>query len=79
MIIYSGTTTNEASSHTTLQYLGCSVHDFPHSPAGHPRLEQPTTTASPPGLEGATHVVVVESNLSPPYGKINAHDQFLSL
>ena len=64
----------------TEQQLSCSswapgvCHSWsPPPPAGHPRLVQPTTTASPPGLKGATHVVVVEPNSSLPCGKINPH------
>ena len=59
--------------HAAFQHQGCIIHELPHPPAGHPRLVQPTTMASPPGLEGPTYVVVVESNSSPPHGKINPH------
>ena len=65
--------------YAALEHQRCVIHELPHPPAGHPRVVQPTTTASPPGLDGATHVVVVEPDSSPPCGKINPHDQKLLL
>ena len=40
---------------------------------------RPPCSISPPGLEGAAHVVVVEPNSSSPCGKINPHDQFVAV